>query len=509
MDRFRLLERIGSGGMGTVYRAFDERLQRQVAVKELVSADPDRVLREAQAAARLNHPGIVTLYELGERDGRALLISELVPGATLASLHDDGDLRDREVAEYAADLCEALDHAHGRGVVHRDVKPENVIVADDRGGGRRAKLMDFGIARIADAPTLTAAGEVLGTLAYMSPEQADGRQAGTESDVYSLALTAYECWVGENPVRGRTPAETVRRIGDSLPPLRASRPDLPEGLADTIDACLDPEPEARPTASALRECLEAEAGALDADRRVPLLDPMAESLAPASPFGRAVRIVTLVALALALVALAGPLGAGGAALVLAALAVPVLVAGAPAAALALPAAAPLAAAGIGSAAAALGAAAPTPATRVLIGAGAWAWLLACSLVFGLGPDLGIAAAAPSGWWSDASVAAESVLAPLLGLDSLLGMAVFALAAMVLGRILKLRHASLALLAAMVWVAGTDAALGLVGNGALGGRPVGLVAAAASAVAVEFGLLRGRPTIWGTSRRASGSRPLTT
>ena len=138
MERFRLLERIGSGGMGTVYRAFDERLQRPVAVKEVAASEPGRVLREAQAAARLNHPGIVTLYELGERSGRALLVSELVPGATLAELRRSGALSDREAGELAADLCDALAHAHAHGVVHRDVKPENVIVRDDEQGGRRA-----------------------------------------------------------------------------------------------------------------------------------------------------------------------------------------------------------------------------------------------------------------------------------------------------------------------------------------------------------------------------------
>ena len=203
MGRFRVLERIGAGGMGTVYRAFDERLQRQVALKEIPSAEPARVLREAQAAARLNHPGIVTLYELGERDGHALLVSELVPGPTLSRLHQGGRLRDRDVAEIAADLSDALAHAHARGVIHRDVKPQNVIVRDDQGAGQRAKLMDFGIARIAGAPTLTAAGEVVGTLAYMSPEQADGSLAGPESDVYSLALTAFECWSGRTRRRRR------------------------------------------------------------------------------------------------------------------------------------------------------------------------------------------------------------------------------------------------------------------------------------------------------------------
>src|SRR5215207_9758836 len=246
MDRFRLLERVGSGGMGTVYRAFDERLQRQVAVKEIVSSDAARVAREAQAAARLNHPGIVTLYELGSDDDRALLVSELVEGATLADLAHCGDLSDREVAEFGADVCEALAHAHENGVIHRDVKPQNIIVRVDDGAGRRAKLMDFGIASLAGSPTLTATGEVVGTLAYMSPEQAQGLAATEAADVYSLALALYECWTGVNPVAGETPAQTVRAIGEPLPSLREYRPDLPGYLAECLDACLQPVPELRP-----------------------------------------------------------------------------------------------------------------------------------------------------------------------------------------------------------------------------------------------------------------------
>ena len=121
--------------MGTVYRAFDERLQRHVAVKEIAGADARRVLREAQAAARLNHPGIVTLYELGSEGDRALLVSELVEGATLAELARSEGLSDREAAEFGADICEALAHAHERGVIHRDIKPQNVIVRVDDGVG--------------------------------------------------------------------------------------------------------------------------------------------------------------------------------------------------------------------------------------------------------------------------------------------------------------------------------------------------------------------------------------
>src|SRR6478672_13328303 len=193
--------RNGSGGFGVVYEAWDGRLERPVAVKAIEQRGEAgrRVLREAQAAARLNHPGIVTLYEMGEEDGNALLVTELVDGSTLAQLNRDGTLSDRELGEIGADLCEALDHAHERAVVHRDIKPQNVLVTEE--GEPHAKLMDFGVARLTDAAALTAPGGVLGTLAYMAPEQAEGRAAGPEADVYSLALVLYECWTGQNPNR--------------------------------------------------------------------------------------------------------------------------------------------------------------------------------------------------------------------------------------------------------------------------------------------------------------------
>jgi serine/threonine protein kinase len=259
LNRFLIERRIGSGGFGTVYEAWDGRLERPVAVKaiEQRGAASRRVLREAQAAARLNHPGIVTLYEMGEEDGNALLVTELVEGSTLARLAHAGELSDREIAEIGADLCEALDHAHSRGVVHRDIKPQNVQVTDGECSGEpRAKLMDFGIARLADDAPLTATGDVLGTLAYMSPEQAEGRPAGPEADVYSLALVLYECWSGENPHRRASPAATARAIGARARPLRRLRPDLPRELAAEIDACLAPRPSHRPSLEQLGTAIE-------------------------------------------------------------------------------------------------------------------------------------------------------------------------------------------------------------------------------------------------------------
>jgi serine/threonine protein kinase len=255
LNRFLIERRIGSGGFGVVYEAWDGRLERPVAVKAIESqgGTSKRVLREAQAAARLNHPGIVTLYEMGEEDGNALLVTELVDGSTLSRLAGDGELSDREIGEIGADLCEALDHAHSRGVVHRDIKPQNVQVTE---GEPRAKLMDFGIARLADGASLTAPGDVVGTLAYMSPEQAEGRATGTETDVYSLALTLYECWSGENPHQRANPAATARAIGSRSKPLRRLRPDLPRELTDAVDGCLATRPGRRPPLEDLGRAIE-------------------------------------------------------------------------------------------------------------------------------------------------------------------------------------------------------------------------------------------------------------
>jgi serine/threonine protein kinase len=274
LNRFLIERRIGSGGFGTVYEAWDGRLERPVAVKAIESGGApgsERVLREAQAAARLNHPGIVTLYEMGEEDGNALLVTELVDGTTLARLNRDGALSDREVGEIGADLCEALDHAHARAVVHRDIKPQNVLVTD--GGEPRAKLMDFGVARLTDAASLTAPGDVVGTLAYMAPEQAEGREAGPAADVYALGLMLYESWSGEHPTRRSTPAATARAIGSRPRPLRRLRPDLPRELCATIDTCLERRPDRRPSLEELGETIE---DSLDALAEHP--PPLARSL---------------------------------------------------------------------------------------------------------------------------------------------------------------------------------------------------------------------------------------
>jgi serine/threonine protein kinase len=198
LGRYRLHRPLGAGGFGTVWLARDERLERDVAVKVLAR---ERVVggrfeREARAAARLSHPAIVTLYEAAVDDDAAYLVSELVRGATLSELLDAGRLSDRDIVEIGIAVSEALSHAHAQRVVHRDVKPSNVLIPEQPAAGQVAKLTDFGVARLIGSDTLTRTGDVVGTAAYMAPEQADGREAGAAADLYSLALVLYEALTG-------------------------------------------------------------------------------------------------------------------------------------------------------------------------------------------------------------------------------------------------------------------------------------------------------------------------
>jgi hypothetical protein len=239
--RYRLGRRLGSGGFGTVYAAHDVRLDREVALK-LIPAHgpaPERAQREALAAARLHHPGIVAVFDAGDDPEGRYLVSELVHGRTLDALERDGALSDRDVLRVGLALAEALGHAHERGVIHRDVKPQNVIVPDEPDGAR-AKLTDFGVAHLAGDEPLTRTGDVVGTLAYMAPEQAAGERVDERADLYSLALVLYEALAGSNPVRGASPAATARLVGTVLPALRGRRRDLPAPLCAAIDRALAP-----------------------------------------------------------------------------------------------------------------------------------------------------------------------------------------------------------------------------------------------------------------------------
>jgi eukaryotic-like serine/threonine-protein kinase len=257
LDRYRLERRLGSGGFGVVWLAWDTRLEREVAVKAIPREGGDeRVEREARAAARLNHPGIVALYELASDDHDTYLVSELVRGRTLSELMRAGAVADRDVARIGAALCDALEHAHSQGVIHRDVKPQNImVVAEPAVGAGFAKLADFGVAHVASGDPLTHTGDVVGTLAYMAPEQAEGAPVTPASDVYSLALSLYEAWTGSNPMRAASPAATARRLGTPPASLGHRRRDLPIELCDALDDALEPDPRIRPTPTELRQAL--------------------------------------------------------------------------------------------------------------------------------------------------------------------------------------------------------------------------------------------------------------
>jgi eukaryotic-like serine/threonine-protein kinase len=258
LERYRLDRRLGTGGFGTVWLARDERLEREVAIKILPRARivGGRFEREARAAARLSHPGIVTLYEAAVDDDGAYLVSELVRGETLGDMLDAGRLSDHDIAQIAIVMCDALAHAHAHGIVHRDVKPSNVLIPEHPASPLQlAKLTDFGVARVIGGATLTRTGDVVGTAAYMAPEQAEGLQAGAAADVYSLALVTYEALTGVNPVRTGTAAQRARRLGAHLPPLRRQRRDLPQGLGRAVDLALRPRPRERGSLRELRAAL--------------------------------------------------------------------------------------------------------------------------------------------------------------------------------------------------------------------------------------------------------------
>src|SRR5947209_4602773 len=292
LQRYRLVRRLGSGGFGTVWLAHDERLDRPVAVKRVPTADAEvaeRARREALAAARLNHPGIVALYEAGTDESACYLVSELVRGETLGVLEAEGALSDRDVVGIGLALCEALEHAHARGVVHRDVKPGNVIVPESpEDGGAAAKLTDFGIARVVGDDALTRTGDVLGTLAYMAPEQAEGRGASEATDLYALGVVLYEALAGVNPIRGASPAETARRLGTPLPPLRRMRRDLPRPLCAGIDAAVAVDPTRRGSIGDLRGALALARASVDDEPGVVAPPPLTAltrraAVAPALP----------------------------------------------------------------------------------------------------------------------------------------------------------------------------------------------------------------------------------
>ena len=232
--RYRVLGRLGVGGMATVYLAEDSSLGRKVALKvmaERYSEDGEfveRFRREAQAAARLNHPNIIAVYDRGEADGRPYIAMEYLQGRTLKQvIQAEGPLPPERAIAIAMQVLAGLRYAHEHGVVHRDVKPHNVLVGDDG----RIKVTDFGIAHAGD-PQMTEVGSIVGTAQYLSPEQARGRGVGPQTDIYSLGVVLYEMLAGRVPFEGDSSvAIAMQHVSDPPPPLRALAPDVPESLA--------------------------------------------------------------------------------------------------------------------------------------------------------------------------------------------------------------------------------------------------------------------------------------
>jgi eukaryotic-like serine/threonine-protein kinase len=472
LGRFTVGERIGRGGFGTVHRAWDERLCRTVAIKGIEGPAADRVLREAHAAARLNHPGIVTLYELGEQNGVTYLVSEHVAGADLRRAAAAAELSDRELAEVGADLCAALAHAHDHGVVHRDIKPENVLLRGHsrprRGGSGRALLADFGIASVTDEPGLTATGEAVGTLAYMAPEQAAGEPATAATDIYALALTLLELWTSSNPVAVGGPAAVARRIGTRLPALAEQRPELPPLLSDLLEAALAPDPADRPGTGELREGLLAAVPLLHPTRPLPAPEPASIEAAPVAG-GLAARPAAALLAAAAVALPAALLGAPGLGLVAALLLAPaMLLLPSPREWLA-PAAAPLIGL-LGLAPAFLIAAAmhPRAAARPALAGLGWAWT---AIAGGLaGASLGAARAGDgaAGWTASAGETLSVVASSLLSPEALALALIWAGAAVLLGLLLDCAGPAGIAVLGLVWAGVVVAALGASGvEGAAG------------------------------------------
>jgi serine/threonine-protein kinase len=261
--RYRLESVLGRGGMAAVWRAADTRLDRAVAVKLLAEgahADPaatERFDQEARTVARLSHPHVVAVYDVGADGDRQYLVMELVEGTSLAALLADGPLDAARAVEIAAETCDALAAAHAAGVIHRDIKPANVLI-DPKGA---VKVCDFGIARLVGAaqPALTSAGAAIGTSQYMAPEQIAGGPVDARTDLYALGCVLYAMLTGAPPFAGDDPMSIAwQHLNRPPDPIGDRRPDLPPALANLVDSLLAKHPDERPqTASDVRGVLAA------------------------------------------------------------------------------------------------------------------------------------------------------------------------------------------------------------------------------------------------------------
>jgi serine/threonine protein kinase len=248
--RYRVVRHLGSGGMASVLLCEDERLGRQVAVKRLHADSPvdveRRFKREAKLGASLNHPNLVSVFDTATDDEGVLIVMEYVEGEPLSRVLRRGPLRPEEAGRMICDVGDALDHAHAQGVVHRDVKPGNVLLREDG----VTKLADLGIATAADDTRITRSGVVLGTAAYMAPEQLEGGDVGPAADIYALAAIAFEALSGLKPREGRTPIEIAHKVAtEGAPDLRDAWPKAPVAAAQVLQRGMALDPQDRPSSA--------------------------------------------------------------------------------------------------------------------------------------------------------------------------------------------------------------------------------------------------------------------
>ena len=255
LNRYRPLRPLGSGGSGSVWLSRDEKTGLDVALKIVAREGKSaaRAEREAKAAAQLRHPACLRAYAFG-RDSRHVYIAyEFVPGRTYREVLRDGDMTQDAAIEACAQVCDGLAHAHAAGILHRDVKPSNVLLMD--GERISARVLDFGLAQMAEAETLTEAGDVPGTLAYISPERLAGGEATPAADVWAVGVMLWEALAGRHPFWRGSMLETARAIEAGARPLGELRPDLPKGLLRIVDSALSTNPARRPTARTLADAL--------------------------------------------------------------------------------------------------------------------------------------------------------------------------------------------------------------------------------------------------------------
>src|ERR1051325_10482821 len=257
LGRYRPLRPLGAGGMGHVWLARDERSGLDVALKIVAREGKagHRAEREARAAASLRHERCQRIVSLARDQSHVYIAYEYVPGRTMREALRSGEVDDRAAIEIAAQICDALAHAHRRGIVHRDVKPSNVLLAQPDTGSKAIDvlLLDFGLAQMAEFDTLTALGDIPGTLAYISPERLQGLPATAAADVWAVGVHLWEALAGEHPFWGGDLVETSRLIQHGAPGLETRRPDLQEHIRETVASALLASPKRRPSAERLAE----------------------------------------------------------------------------------------------------------------------------------------------------------------------------------------------------------------------------------------------------------------